>query len=113
MAISATRVKQMQSELKKLKAENARLKKRMRANGGKPAPRTLALPRTRISADENELADEILRRAGLLGELTPEEKKMAAEWRALPAERKQEVVRVLEATHFNPPLSELIMQNRG
>jgi cell division septum initiation protein DivIVA len=113
MAITATDLKQMQRDIETLKKQVARLERR---GNGKPRvaakKSAAALPLAR-EMNENKRADEILRRAGMLTELTPEEKAMAAEWRALPEERKQEVIRALETANFKPTLSEIIIQNRG
>ncbi len=111
MAIRPSEIKQMKSDIEKLKKQVAQL--RRRGNGKRRAiKRTSKSNASLRTANENELADEILRRAGLLAELTPEEKAMAAEWRALPEERKRKVIHELETANFNPSLSETIIQNR-
>ncbi len=113
MAITTADLKRMQRDIETLKKQVARLERR--GNGKQRAAaqrRKAALPLARAK-NENELADEILRRAGLLAELTPEEKAMAAEWRALPEARKQQVVHKLRTTPFNPTFSETIIQDRG
>ena len=62
---------------------------------------------------ENARAVEILRQAGVLAELTPAERVLAAEWRALSTERQQEVLDALDHARFQPTLSETVMQERG
>ena len=68
--------------------------------------------RNKRGVSERERGIEILRRAGALAELTPEEKQLAAAWRALPETRKRQVIETLKTTKFNPPLSETVIQDR-
>ncbi len=113
MAMTTTDLKRMQRDIEKLKKQVARLERG--GNGKRHAPRKPgpATPRARKRGiSENELADEILRRAGMLAELTPEEKAMAAEWRALPAEEKQRVQDTLWNLRLKEPLSQIIIANR-
>ena len=62
---------------------------------------------------ERERVLEKLRRAGVIRELTAEERARAAAWDALPEERKQHIIEKLKTTRFDPPLSESIIQDRG
>ncbi|MBI3912886.1 MAG: hypothetical protein HY327_01625 [Chloroflexi bacterium] len=111
MATTREHLAKMQKENRRLKTENAKLRRELRGqkparkNGGRAAPSRPISERGRVR--------EILRKAGILAELTPSEKLRAARWRALPEEKKQEVMRTLESTHFDPPLSETIIQDRG
>ncbi len=112
MGTAETEIKRLQREIKLLKQRVAQLE---RGGNGKPRKRGithksfLRRPRAR---NENELAEEILRRAGLLAELTPEEKKMAAEWRALPEEEKECAQNQLWNLKLDPPLFQIIIENR-
>ncbi|MBI5653189.1 MAG: hypothetical protein HZC40_22500 [Chloroflexi bacterium] len=107
MAITATEIRQMQREIETLKKKVARLEKR---ENGKRHAHTPVARAKKIS--ERERVRAILRNAGVLAELTPEEKAMAAEWRALPQARKEFIIQKLRTTQFNPPLSETVMQDR-
>ncbi len=113
MAVTATDLKKMQRDIEQLKKQVARLERRENTKSRVASKKRSASARPRRTVNENELADEILRSAGLLAELTSEEKAMAAEWRALPEERKRQVVRALETANFRPTLSESIIQSRG
>ena len=66
----------------------------------------------RHNVNENERADEILRRAGLLAELTPKEKALAAEWRALSDEEKRQTQEELWNLKPTQSLSQIIIENR-
>lgn len=112
MAGTAERLKRMQHELQALKKRVAALERGTndKRRVAKPQP---AAPRVHKRAlSENERAGEILRRAGLLAELTPKEKAMAAEWRALPEEERQRVRDTLWNLKLEKPLSEIIIENR-
>jgi hypothetical protein len=61
---------------------------------------------------ERERVDEILRKAGMLAELTPEEKAMAAEWRALPEDEKKRIQDEFYNLKLDKTLSEIIIENR-
>jgi hypothetical protein len=83
----------------------------------KPRPTTTARvkphQRKRVQPmDEAQLADDILRRAGLLVELDPELKQEAAAWRALPVERQREVTEALKNLRLDPPLSQIVQDMR-
>ncbi len=112
MGTAATEIKRLQREIKLLKHRIAQLE---RGGNGKPRKRGITRKSSlqpRRARNENELVDEILRRAGLLAELTPEEKAMAAEWRALPEEEKERVQNQLWNLKLDPPLSQIIIENR-
>ena len=111
MAIAATEIKRIQRDIETLKKKVAQLQRRGNDKRYAPARRKTIIPRSR-AADENASVDEILRRAGLLAELTPEEKAMAAEWRALPEEEKQRVRDTLWNLKLEKPLSQIIIENR-
>lgn len=113
MAITTADLKRMQRDIEKLKKQVARLERG--GNGKRRATRKPrpAVPRARKRrASENERVEEILRRAGMLAELAPEEKAMAAEWRALPEEEKQRAQETLWNLSLKEPLSQIIIENR-
>ena len=105
--------KDLLAELKTLRTNAAKPRGK---NGKRGTPKRTRRPRATVAAkapvSERDRVTQILRDAGMLAELTPEEKLTAAEWRALPEERKQHVIEKLRAIHFNPPLSESILQDR-
>lgn len=114
MATTETEIKRLWGEIEKIKKQVARLK---RSGNGKrrgiPPKRRRIVSRRRMRArNEGEIADEILRRTGMLAELTPEEKAMAAEWRALPQAEKQRVRDELWNLKLEKPLSQIIIENR-
>jgi hypothetical protein len=105
MATTTAQLKKLQREVETLKKKVARLE---RKNGvRKPTARKI----TR-GLSERERVERILRDAGLLVELTPEEKARAAEWRALPEARKHEIRLKLDSLRLDPPLSQLIHEQR-
>jgi hypothetical protein len=102
----------LQREVETLKGKVARLERRENSKRhGVTREREVVSPRER-AVSENARAVEILRQAGLLAELTPEEKAMAAEWRALPEEEKRQVREELWNLKLTQPLSQIIIENR-
>ena len=53
-----------------------------------------------------------LRAQGLIREPTPEERQLAAEWDALPEEEKEAHIRLMRSLVLDPPLSQIIIDNR-
>ena len=53
-----------------------------------------------------------LKAEGLVRDPTPEERRLAAEWDALPDEGKQDHVRLMQSLVLDPPLSQIIIENR-
>ena len=53
-----------------------------------------------------------LKTQGLVRDPTPEEHRLAAEWDALPEEEKQAHSRFMRSLVLDPPLSQLIIENR-
>lgn len=105
MATTTAQLKKLQREVETLKKKVARLE---RKNGGrKPVARKI----TRGLSDR-ERVQQVLRNAGLLAELTPEEKARAAEWRALPEQEKQRIRDELWNLKLERPLSQIIIENR-
>lgn len=112
MATTAEQLKRLQRDVETLKKRVAALERGTNSKRRVAKPQQVA-PRSRKRAlSENERADEILRRAGLLAELTPEEKAMAAEWRALPEEERQRILDEFYNLKLDKPLSEIIIENR-
>lgn len=96
-------------ELVELKARVERLEATVRRleNGGRdPTP-----PEPSEPLDQEKLL-VWLKAEGLIREPTPEEKRLAAEWDALPEEEKQAHIRFMHSLTLDPPLSQIIMENR-
>jgi hypothetical protein len=53
-----------------------------------------------------------LRAQGLIREPTPEERRLAEEWDALPEEEKEAHIRLMHSLVLDPPLSQIIIDNR-
>jgi hypothetical protein len=50
--------------------------------------------------------------AGVVRDPTPEERRLAGEWDALPEEEKQAHISVMQHLVLDPPLSQIITENR-
>lgn len=102
------------AELKTLRANAAKPRGK---NGKRGTSKRIRRPRATVAAktpvSERDRITQILRDAGMLAELDPELKRQAAEWRALPEERKQAVIAKLRTIHLDPPLSQTIIEDRG
>ena len=53
-----------------------------------------------------------LKAEGLVRDPTPEEYRLAAEWEALPEEEKEAHIRFMDSLVLDPPLSQIIIENR-
>lgn len=110
MAMPMTELERLQQKVAVLEKRLTKLEKK---NGkSKGVKRNGRARTTKSPLNERERAREILRRAGMLAELTPEEKARAAEWRALPKIEKQRTFQKLYSLRLDPPLSETILQDR-
>jgi len=98
-----------EQELGELKARVERLETTVRqlANEERQMP---PLKPNQLSDQEQVLA--WLRAEGLVRDPTPEERRLAAEWEALPEEEKQTHVRSMHKLALDPPLSQTILENR-
>ncbi|MDZ7320021.1 MAG: hypothetical protein ONB11_12750 [candidate division KSB1 bacterium] len=76
------------------------------------ARKTTAARVVKSELSENERAVQILQDAGILVELDPALKRQAAEWRALPEERKRAVIEKLNSLRLEPSLSQIIHDER-
>jgi len=63
-----------------------------------------------LSERERLLAE--LETEGLIRDLTPQERVHAERWRALPEEEKQAHIRLMNSLVLDPPLSQIIIENR-
>lgn len=75
----------------------------------KTTPEPAALPE-HLSERERGLA--ALRRSGLLVEPSPYILALAEKWRKRPREEREQIQTELRALRLDPPLSEIIIQNR-
>lgn len=112
MATTREQLTQLQRQVRHLQAESAEMRRVLSERGWLPKNVKRGIPKNVRGVSEQARGIEILRRAGALAELTREEKKMAAQWDALPETRKRKVIETLRTTKFNPPLSETVIQDR-
>jgi hypothetical protein len=114
MAIAAAELKRMQRDIAALKKDVALLK---RKNGRR---RVVTRKKAAIRAPsvverqpkEALTSVEVARRAGLLAELTPEEKARAERWHALPEEEKKRIWDEFFNLKLDKQLSDIIIENR-
>jgi hypothetical protein len=99
----------LEREIVELKERVERLEAVIRRLLGNESPGTLsAFGKT--SSQEELLA--WLKTQGLLREPTPEERRLAAEWDALPAEEKKAHMHFMHNLALEPPLSQIIIDQR-
>jgi hypothetical protein len=53
-----------------------------------------------------------LKAQGLVRDPTPEERRLAAEWDGLPEEEKQGHIHFIHSLALDPPLSQILIENR-
>jgi hypothetical protein len=110
MSTTAVELKRMQTQIKKLETAVAQMQRALRERGVLPASARAPSRQARLS--EHERVQEMLRQAGMLAELTPEEKARAARWRALPEEEKKQIWDEFFNLKLDKPLSDIIIENR-
>jgi hypothetical protein len=99
----------LEQELIELKARVEHLEatvRRLTGNerqGAQPAPDELL--------DQEQLL-AWLKAQGLIRDPTSEERRLAAEWDALPEEEKQAHIRFMRCLVLDPPLSQIIIEHR-
>ena len=99
----------LELELVELKARVDRLETTVRSlTGQRPA---IVLP-PGDSPDQAEIL-AWLKAEGLIRDPTPEELRLAAEWDALPEVEKQAHINFMRGLVLDPPLSQIIIENRG
>jgi hypothetical protein len=77
----------------------------------KVIPRELLIPlEDPVAEKERVLA--LLRTKGLISEPTQRERELAAEWAALSEEEKREHRKLMDSLELDPPLSQIILENR-
>ncbi len=99
----------MEQELGELKGRVERLETTVRQLAGVTSPD--------VSPEPTPLVDQAqlltwLKNEGLVREPTAEERRLAGEWDALPEEQKQEHQRLMRQLLLDPPLSQIISENR-
>ncbi|MFQ5614259.1 MAG: hypothetical protein ACE5H9_19220 [Anaerolineae bacterium] len=99
----------LELELVELKARLERLEATVRSLTG--IEHEAAPPSPRESMDPEQLL-EWLKAEGLVRNPTPEERRLAAEWDALSEEEKQAHIRFMRGLVLDPPLSQVIIENR-
>ncbi|MBI3796226.1 MAG: hypothetical protein HY268_04550 [Deltaproteobacteria bacterium] len=98
-----------EQELGELKARVERLETTVRQLANEERQMTPLTP-NQLSDQEQVLA--WLRAEGFVRNPTPEERRLAAEWEALPEEEKQTHIRSMHKLALDPPLSQTILANR-
>jgi hypothetical protein len=99
----------IERELLELRTRVERLEaavRRLEGNGQEVAPPIPGEPL------EQEQLLAWLKAEGLVRDPTPEERRLAAEWDALPEEEKQAHIRFMHSLILDPPLSQIIIENR-
>ncbi|MBI4788002.1 MAG: hypothetical protein HY782_13270 [Chloroflexi bacterium] len=112
MATTREQLAKLEKEVRQLKKQVAELRRERRGQVAPPKDGKRTAPKDLSGLSERERGLDILRRAGAIRAMTPEEEKLAAEWDALPEERKREVEAALWNAHIDPPLSQLIHEMR-
>jgi hypothetical protein len=99
----------LEREIVELKERVERLEAVIRRLLGNESQGTLSVF-GKTSSQEQLLA--WLKTQGLLREPTPEERRLAAEWDALPEEEKQAHIHFMHSLALDPPLSQIISEQR-
>ncbi|HID87684.1 MAG TPA: hypothetical protein EYP55_09965 [Anaerolineae bacterium] len=99
----------LEQELVDLKARVERLEAKVRQLAGDR--REVAPPAPGEPLDQEQLL-AWLKAEGLIRDPTPEERRLAAEWDALPEEEKEAHIRFMRSLVLDPPLSQIIIENR-
>ena len=100
----------MEQELAQLKARVAQLEATVR-QFIEPVLAPESLPPSETPLNETELL-AWLKAEGLLRDPTPEERRLAAEWDALPESEKQAIYEELAHLPPGPLASDIIIENR-
>jgi len=108
MATTREQIEELRKEIKRLKNESSETRRILQEHGLWPIKH-----KKNAQLSEREQARLILRQANVLREMTPAEKALADEWRALPVEEQREVEEALRRVRIDPPLSQLIHEMRG
>lgn len=99
----------LEREVVELKARIERLEETVCRLAGQERKAVLPAPGEPLDL-EQLLAG--LKAEGLVRDPTPEEYRLAAEWDALPEEEKQAHIRFMRSLVLDPPLSQIITENR-
>ncbi len=108
MATTREQIEELRKEIRRLKNESTKTRRILREHGLWPVRY-----KKNAHLSERERARLILRQANVVREMTPAEKALADEWRALPVEEQREVEEALRQVRIDPPLSQLIHEMRG
>jgi hypothetical protein len=99
----------LEREVGELKARLDRLEATVRRLAGNE--RQVVLPTPGDPLDQEHLL-AWLKAQGVARDPTPEENRMAAEWDALPEEQKQAHIHFMHSLVLDPPLSQVLIDNR-
>ncbi len=117
MAVTASELKKLQREMQQLQKRVTKLE--MQKNSGRAPSRkrvTRATPRRLPRPQPLKSNKEIiafLKSKGIIGEPTEQDKRLAAEWRALSPQEKEEVNQALRNIRLDQTVAELIAEVRS
>ena len=106
MTVSEAQFKELVKRVERLETGLHRLE----ATVERGVPQAPEVAAEELSEKERGLA--ALRRAGLLVDPPPHILAAAEEWRRIPEEERRRIQAELRALRLDPPLSEIIIQNR-
>jgi hypothetical protein len=105
----------LEIELVEMKARLARLEAIVTTLTPRPVARRKQTSTRSVVTDRPMTSEEVLaqlKAEGLIRDLTPEERKLASEWDALPEEEKEAVRATLDNLPPGPMVSDIIIENR-
>jgi hypothetical protein len=117
MAVTATELKKLQREMEQLQKRVAKLetqKRSTRAGSRKRVTHTMPRrPARTQSLKSNKEIIAFLKSKGIIGEPTEQDKRLAAEWRALSPQEQAEVNQELRNIRLDQTVAELIAEVRS
>ena len=102
-------MRSLEGELVELRTRIERLEREVQRLAGEKG--NIAPPTPTEPLDPEQLI-AWLKAQGLVRDPTPEERQLAAEWDALPEEEKEAHIRLMHSLILDPPLSQIIIENR-
>ena len=99
-------------ELRELETRVTWLEQAIRELRGDGGRAVLVSDEEMESLSEQEQLLVELKAEGLIRDLTPEERALAAEWDALPEDEKEAHIRLMNSLVLDPPRSHIIIESR-
>ncbi len=112
MATTEEELAELREEVRQLRHDQDEMASALRARGLLRDTNKRAVAELDANLTEGERANEVLRRAGLLAELTPEERARAAEWLAMPEEERKKLRDEFYNLKLDKSLSDIVIENR-